>query len=244
MIELIHRYPVAIKVLLAIVTLAFIGTGGWIVGSESEGQWAAKVGESVIGQDEYQKALYRTEDTYRTVYQGNIPEGMMERLNLPRRTLDSLIDRRVLLLEAEKRGILVSDDELSAAVVEIQAFQGDGGGFSKERYEEVLKANNMTAAVFERTMRQDMVVEKFKKVIKDAVYVQDAEVLEHYKKQIAQQGKPFKQEEFEAQKMSIFQMLTSTAQDKTLRSMVQALRKDYQDKGLIEENTAALGIKG
>ncbi|MBI5189377.1 MAG: SurA N-terminal domain-containing protein [Nitrospirae bacterium] len=243
MIELIHRYPIAIKVLLAVVTLAFIGTGGWIVGSESEGQYAAKVGDSVIGLDEYQKALYNTEDTYRQVYQGNIPEGFMEKLNLPRRTLDSLIDKRVLLLEAEKRGIQVSDEELSEAVLEVQAFKGDGGSFSKERYEDVLKANNMTPAVFERAMRQDMVVEKFKKVIKDAVYVQDAEVLEYYKKQVAGQGKEFKQEEFESQKMSIFQMLTNTAQDKTLRSMVQALRRGYMEKDLIVENTD-LGIKG
>lgn len=232
MIEFIHKYPTAIKILLAVVTLTFVGTGGWIIGKGSEGQYAVKVEDSVISLDDYQKQLSRLEDTYRQVYQGNMPEELKKRLNLPRRALNSLVDKRVLLLEAQKQGVAVSDEELSAAILDLQSFKDDGGNFSKQRYAEILKYNNMTPAVFEREMRQDMIVEKFRKMIKDAVYVPDAQVLDYYKKQLLAQKKDFKDEEFQAQKDGVFRMLTANEQEKTVRSVVEGLRKNY----VIEEN--------
>jgi peptidyl-prolyl cis-trans isomerase D len=228
MIELIHKYPILIKLLLTVVTVAFVFTGGYFLSSEDTASYAAKVGEAKIGMQQYQDALMRMEEFYRNVYQGNIPPDMLKKLDLEKKTLDALVDREILKQEAEKQGISISDDELSDAVHENKSFQGDDGRFSKDRYTEVLKANGMTPVVYERELKNELTVDKFRKMVKDAVFLSESEVRESYKKQLAGQKKVFKEEEFQAQKENLWRIQTLLAQEKLMGSFMDGLRKTYE----------------
>jgi peptidyl-prolyl cis-trans isomerase D len=228
MIELIHKYPVLIKLLLTLVTVAFVFTGGYMFSREDTGSYAAKVGEAKIGMQEYQDALTRMEEFYNKIYQGNIPPDMMKKLGLEKKALDALVDREILLQEANKQGILVSDDELSDAVHENKSFLGEDGRFSKARYTEILKANGMTPVVYERELKNELTVDKFKKMVKDAVYLSENEVRDAYKKQLAAQKKEFKEEEFQAQKENLWRIQTLLAQEKLMSSFMDGLRKNYE----------------
>ena len=81
MIELIHKHPILIKVLLAVVTITFI-LGGWFISMEDKASYAAKVGKEKITMQEYQDSVYRLQEFYRKAYQGAVPEEVMKKLDL------------------------------------------------------------------------------------------------------------------------------------------------------------------
>lgn len=228
MIELIHRHPIIIKVLLTVVTVSFILTGGWLLGKEEVTDYAAKVGREKITMQQYEDALYRVQEFYRKVYQGNMPAEVEKKLDLGKRALEALIEKRIILSEAEKQGISASDDEVAEAVMENKSFQGDDGRFTKARYEEVLKLNGTNPALYERSLREDLIAEKFRKMVKDSVYLSDDDVREAYKKELAAQNKPFKEEEFQAQKQNLWRVQTMLEQEKALNSFMDGLRKSYK----------------
>ena len=226
MIELIHKYPILIKLLLTLVTVAFIFTGGYMFTREDASSYAAKIGDAKIGMQEYQDASTRMEEFYKKIYQGDIPPELMKKMKL--KVLGELVDQEILLQEAEKQGISVSDDELSEAVHEYKSFKGEDGRFNKERYVALLKAQGMTPVVFERKLKDELTVNKFKKMVKDAVYLSENEVRDAYKKQIASQKKEFKEEEFQAQKENLWRVQTLLVQEKLMSSFMNGLRKNYK----------------
>jgi len=228
MIELIHKHPVLIKILLAVVTVTFVLTGGWLLGKEDKLEYAAKVGGQKITRLQYEDAVYKMDEFYRKVYQGNMPEDMRKKLDINKRALDALVDRMIIVMEAQKKGLSVSDQEVSEAITGDAKFQGPDGSFSKERYVEVLKFNRMTPALYEKQLREDLTVEKFRKLVKDSVYVGEEDLRQAYKKQVEQQGKPFKEEEFQAQKEGLWRIQTLLTQDKTMSSFMEGLRKSYK----------------
>lgn len=228
MIELIHKYPILIKLMLTLVTVAFVFTGGYLFTKEDTTSYAAKVGNAKIGMQEYQDTLNRMQEFYRKIYQGNIPPDMMKKLNLEKKALSALVDRAILLQEAEKQGISVSVDELSDAVHENKSFLGEDGRFSKELYVEILKRNNMTPAVYEKELKDELTVDKFRRMVKDAVFLSENDVRDAYKKQLASQKKEFKEEDFQAQKENLWRIQTMLAQEKLMTSFMDGLRKNYK----------------
>ncbi len=225
MIELIHRHPVLIKVLLAVVTLTFVVTGGWMMGKEDVADYAAKVGKEKITMVQYEEALDRMQEFYRNLYKGNIPEDVLKRLDLNKRTIQALVDQKLLVDEAQKQGLTVTDQELSDAVTGNKSFQDDSGRFDRSRYAQVLQANGMTPALYEHQLRDEMLADKFRNMVKDSVYVTDNELRDFYKAHLASQKKEFDEKEFQTQKENLRRMLTTVMQEKAVASFQEGLRK-------------------
>ena len=228
MIEFIHKYPVFIKVMLSFVVIAFIGTGGWLIGKEEMGDYAAKVEGKKISMVEYRDAESRMEEFYRKIYQGNMPEGMLKKMNIGQKALDALIDKKILLMEADKQGISVTDDEVRDAIKDNKSFQDKDGNFDNKFYIDILKANGLNTATYESSLREELAVDKLKKVVKDAAYVNESELRDTYKKQ--NPGKPFDEAEFQKQKDNLYRMQNMMAQDKVMSAYMEGLRKAYDIK--------------
>jgi peptidyl-prolyl cis-trans isomerase D len=222
MIELIHKHPILIKVLLAVVTITFI-LGGWFITMEDKASFAAKVGKEKITMQEYQDSVYRLQEFYRKAYQGAVPEEIMKKLDLNRKALNALIEKKLMLAEATKRGITVSDQELSDAVTENRSFQDDTGRFNQARYAEVLRLNGMTPSVYEKMLREDLEIQKVGDLVKSSATVTEDELRDYYKKQLAAQKKEFKEDEYQSRKAELGRMLSLLAQEKALSSYKQSL---------------------
>ncbi len=222
MIELIHKHPILIKVLLAVVTVTFI-LGGWFISMASKSDYAAKVGKHNITMQEYQDSVYRLQEFYRKAYQGAVPEDILKKLDLNRKALYSLIEKKVMLDEAEKRGIGVTDKELSDAITENRSFQDETGRFNKARYAEVLRLNGMTPTGYEKMLRDDLIIQKFGDLIKSSATVTDDQLRDYYKRQMAAQKKDFKEDEFQAKKAELARILALLEQEKVLASYKQTL---------------------
>jgi peptidyl-prolyl cis-trans isomerase D len=76
--------------------------------------------------------------------------------------------------EADHLGLKVTDAELRAKIAGHPVFQFEGG-FSEEAYRRVLAANNMTPAQFEDTQRQEVVLEKLRRLVTGFAKVSQAE---------------------------------------------------------------------
>ncbi len=177
---------------------------------------------------QYQDALYRIQAFYRNLYKGNVPDTVMKRLNMD--TIRGMVDRKLLLAEAKKEGLIVSNNEVSDAVIQNKSFQDASGRFSKERYIQALQQNGMTPALYERRLRDDMMTEKLRTMVKDSVYVTDDEVRDYYRSQLAMQKKPFDEKDFQAQKKNLSGMLTLAMQEKQIESFMGGLRNDAKIK--------------
>ena len=91
-----------------------------------------------------------------------------------------LIDKILILQEAKRLGLSVSDEELREAIESIPAFQVNGQ-FDRRGYEWFLRSNHMTPEEFEQSQRENLLISKVVSLIKlNEGKVSDDEVLDTY----------------------------------------------------------------
>ncbi|HXX53806.1 MAG TPA: SurA N-terminal domain-containing protein [Thermodesulfovibrionales bacterium] len=169
MLKAMRKHAKFFYVLFFIVILSFIF---WGVGTvdKSTGVPVAEVGKERVTVEEYWTSYERAREFYRTLSQGSFTEEMEKNLNLKQRVLDSLIDDLVLLAEAKKAGILVSNTEVADAIVNDPAFVRDGS-FSREIYVRTLQLNRMTPELFESLKRRELILARMHRLIGESVDV-------------------------------------------------------------------------
>ena len=171
-------------VVLVFVMLIFFDWGGVNQRQASPTDVAATVGDETISYDEFRQQYRTLEDRYRQTFGAQFDRDMAKQFNLPIQALDQLINRRILLMEAEAIGLRATDSEVRQAILEYPAFQDEKGHFiGTERYERLLRANRMTASQFEDAIRQDVVLGKLSDILAQTAYVSDAEVEASYREQ-------------------------------------------------------------
>ncbi len=179
MLDTIRRaQPAVIKGVLGAVVIAFVATifleWGWRRPGPGDTS-LAKVGTEVISVREYQFAYNNLTDFYRRLYQDRFTEEFARTLNLKQQALDTLIQRKILINEAKRQGLTVTDAELIEKVQSYPAFQVDGG-FDRDRYIQVLRLNRFTPSDFEQSQREELLLVKLENFIKDGVHVTESEV--------------------------------------------------------------------
>ena len=80
-----------------------------------------------------------------------------------------MIDERVALREAERKGITVSDEELAQTIMSFPVFNENGQFIGEQRYRQILQSNTppMTISEFEDGLRRDMLVSKLRNTLTD-----------------------------------------------------------------------------
>jgi peptidyl-prolyl cis-trans isomerase D len=94
-----------------------------------------------------------------------------------------MIDEQVALIEAERHGIRVSDEELAQQIFSIPGLQENGRFIGEERYEQLLQSQNppMTKGQFEESLRRSMVIDKLRAALTDWMAVSDRDLEREYK---------------------------------------------------------------
>jgi peptidyl-prolyl cis-trans isomerase D len=166
--------------MLWIVIAAFIAAlffdFGAIAGGGATGDVVAHAAGVPITQEEMREQLRQLDQRYRQMFGQQWSSELAEQLGLERQAIEVLVNRKVLLHEADRLGLAVSDDELSETIRDIPAFQEDGRFVGRARYAEVLRMNGLTAERFERDLRESLLLEKLQQVMAQNVYVSDAAV--------------------------------------------------------------------
>lgn len=167
-----------IKFFLGIIVIVFVFLGVGSFGSKRNDS-VATINDESITIKEYQQAYKMLVDQMRARFGKNLNDDILKALNVKQQAIDSLIDERLVLSEAQKLGITVSEKELQESLLSIKAFQKDEL-FNLEQYKRVLSLNSLTPETFERSQINVLRQQKIRNMLFSAINVSDLEVNNWY----------------------------------------------------------------
>lgn len=172
MLKMMRKHAKYFYVLFFIVILSFIFWGIGTVDKTGEGSIVAEVGKYKITAEEYWRTYDRVFRFYREVFKDKFDEEMEKKMKLKEKVLDSMIDEKVLLIAAKEARITVSDKELNEAIINDPSFMKDGI-FDKQVYLNRLRLNRMTPEAYEGLKRQELMLNKMRRLIWLSVDITD-----------------------------------------------------------------------
>ena len=180
------RNSVMAKVFLWGILIAFIATifYSWGAGGEFGGanKTVATVNGMEIKANEFERAYGNIINFYRDQFRGQFSQEMAAKLKLKENALDALIQNRLVILEAEKLNLLVSDQELAESISKQPQFQKDNK-FSSSLYQNYLRFSRISTKNFEDSQRKNLLREKLEGVIRASTQITETEIQEAYKKE-------------------------------------------------------------
>jgi len=143
---------------------------------------------SVDGHDlfagEFQQRYVAQMQAYQQQFGGQMNAQLLRQLGIDQQVLSQMVDEQVAVLEAERQGIKVSDDELAQRIFAIPGLQENGRFIGEARYEALLRQQRppLTKAQFEDRFRRSIMVERLRTALTDWMAVSDAELDREYRK--------------------------------------------------------------
>ena len=140
-------------------------------------------GRSLTAGDFQQRYLQQIQQ-YRNQFGGSINAQLLRQLGVDQQVLTQMIDEQVALIEADRHGIRVSDEELAQQIFAIPAFQENGRFIGEQRYEQLLQSQNppLTKSQFEESLRRSLVLDKLRSAITSWIAVSDSEVENEFRR--------------------------------------------------------------
>ena len=188
MLDRMRRHKNWLKWSLALVCLTFVVF--YIPSFLRTDQPAATSGDSVASVDsrsisatDFRRRYLAQVNAYRQSYGGNLSDAVLQQMQVPRQVLQQMIEENAEVNEAEKMGITVSDDEVRHQIMSIPGLQENGRFIGEDRYRALLRAQDppMTPPDFEQTVRQGVMLDKFRAGLTEWMSVSDAEVEREYR---------------------------------------------------------------
>lgn len=181
-----HADSWMIKSILWLIIFAFIGTifYSWGMGgaSTSGGRVVASVNGEKIFQGEYERTFNNIVDFYRQQFRNQFSNDMIKKLNLKNQALQALIQKKILLLEAKKQNIQVSDEEVVSHIEKLPAFQSKNK-FNENAYRNFIRSQRLTPGEFEEGQRETLLLDKMEKLFLIHSKASKSEILAEFKNQ-------------------------------------------------------------
>jgi peptidyl-prolyl cis-trans isomerase D len=173
-------------VIALFVLFVFVDFGGGLRGQQgSPTAVAARVGDRTVTREEFQREYRQLDGMYRQIYGEQFTPELAEQMRLPLQALERAVTGQILLAEAERLGLEVTDAEVRESILEEPVFHDAQGKFvGQEEYTRILNANNFTPATFEESKRQDLLRQKLQDLLRAGIWVSDAEVESSYREQV------------------------------------------------------------
>jgi peptidyl-prolyl cis-trans isomerase D len=184
MLNVFRRHRDILKWVLVIVVLVFVAWGfGVGYGSKAGPARFVAQGDGIqIEDQEYERSLRNVIASYKQIYGEKLDANSARSLGLERIALDAIFTRKVLVLEARAAGMDISQTEVSESITQDPNFQQNGRFIGVELYKQVLLRNNLSPTSYESLVEGDLLGEKLRNLIQDAVTINDAEVREEYQR--------------------------------------------------------------
>ncbi len=126
----------------------------------------------------------------RQMLQQQFPQGGAQAsMLLPffaRRAAENLIQEKVVLAEANRMGLHVTDEELRDELQHNPQYSGaffvDGNFVGQTKYEQILEQHDLTVPQFEQLVRNEILLDKVRELIGGGAMVSDAEIQQEFLK--------------------------------------------------------------
>lgn len=157
--------PWVLRTIFGVLIAIFIISMGWIGFKPSNQRVVATVAGVPISLQEYEDAYRRTYESYQNIFKDQFTPELVKQLDLKHTVVNQLIDEQLWRLTAERLGLSVTDEELTAQLVNIPAFQR-AGQFDPTVYEQTLLRNHWTPQRFEEAQRLELLTDKARAAIR------------------------------------------------------------------------------
>lgn len=188
-LRLMREWMKYLKWILWFVVVTFIAALFFDFGSinqfgRAKGQVAVSVGKEEITYDEYRRQVQSLESRYREMFRDQFTPELAKQFNLPQQALDQLINRRILLLEAGRIGLMATDEEVKQEILDYEVFKGPDGKFvGRDRVRQILQQNRMSERDFAEAVREDVLLKKLNDVLSQNSYLSDADLESAWREQ-------------------------------------------------------------
>lgn len=151
------------KILFAIIIVVFVFAFGASGLNNSGDPVMATVDGQTITRAEFQVAYNRATEIVR---QSNpqVTQAQLRSSQFKQLVMSNLMDKILLLNEAEKLGISASDDEVVAGISTQALFKNADGKFDPNVYQSRLRQIRMTPAEYEADFKQELMMDKVKQL--------------------------------------------------------------------------------
>jgi peptidyl-prolyl cis-trans isomerase D len=174
-------------VIALFILFVFVDFGSSVRGRDAAGgrNTAAKVGNRTVTMADFKRQYQQMEQLYGQMYGGQLTPEVAKQLQLPLQALNRAVNEQVLLAEAERLGLHVSDEELRDKILEQPVFVDDQGRFiGEDKYAQILAANQYTVPTFEAELRNQILREKLNDALRNGIYIGDDEIEKSYRDQV------------------------------------------------------------
>ncbi|MGZ0245939.1 MAG: SurA N-terminal domain-containing protein, partial [Alphaproteobacteria bacterium] len=149
----VGKVVITILAVLLIISFAVWGIGDMVTPGANYNQ-VAEVDGTSITQRQFQEQFQREMTRIRARI-GNIDAQQARNLGLADSTLNGLISRRLLGLQAADLGLLVSDEQVIEAIQRQPAFRNALGQFDRSVFQVTLANNGISEGMYVASLRQD-----------------------------------------------------------------------------------------
>jgi peptidyl-prolyl cis-trans isomerase D len=169
-----NRWFVAGVVGFMCLVFVFVGVFPTATNMITGGNNVATVDGEPISITEFQRVLGREMEAYKA-FGDQLPPFFMAQIQ--ERALQGLIQQRLLLLEAKRQGVYVSNQEVMKEIQGQPFFQNEETKkFDVERYKQVLQSNALTPGGYEAMIQEDLMRQKLVNFFQSRVRVSEEEV--------------------------------------------------------------------
>lgn len=173
-----HSRSLFIKLIYVGLILSFVI---WGIGSYSsrDNLIAVKVNGEGITIQAYQRSFDDLVNYYKETLKDNFNDEMIVAMNLKKMAIDRLVDRALLLEEADSLNLKANKEEIQARIQSYPAFQKNGI-FDKETYFRILEYNKIKPGDFEDEQKEFIRIAKAESIIRNNATVSYDEILAGY----------------------------------------------------------------
>ncbi|MGE0615302.1 MAG: SurA N-terminal domain-containing protein [Bacteriovoracia bacterium] len=171
--------PWIVGIIISFIAFVFVFSGLFTPGKSGQligGSMAASVNGDAITVAEFNRELNRRMQFYRGM---NLTEEQMKAFQIKEGVLRDMINQRLMVQEAIRVGVVPSDEEIRTRIKEIPDFHVEGK-FDFNRYNELLKANDLSVSTFEQDMKKRFTVGHWDDYFKSRIHVSSQEVRQEF----------------------------------------------------------------
>jgi len=160
------------KIILLGIALSFAlwGVGDYFTDSNVDA--VAEVDGNKISSRNFQNIYNRQLNNYRSMLGKSFTKEMADNLGLKESTLQTIINRKLMLEEAESQGLVGPTSTLLARIHSTPAFQSAQGQFDAARYQALTRNLGFRTPVdYERDQQLNLMVEALERTLSESVYL-------------------------------------------------------------------------
>ncbi|GAB7021864.1 peptidylprolyl isomerase [Salidesulfovibrio brasiliensis] len=150
-----------VKILFGVIIIVFVFAFGMSSLDNNGDPILAYVDEEPIPRKEFESTYARTTEALRRS-QPNMTAEQLASPAVKQMVFNELVNRMVILKEAERLGIAATDKEVARGIASIPAFWNANKQFDKEIYQAALRSQRMKPAEFEANYRIGLIMDKMR----------------------------------------------------------------------------------